>query len=71
VDEFSRREFMTCGSAAALSILFGAQNSRASGQGPHVEFPTDPLARLADQAPGLLIGDVTECTLSAQCLPTP
>lgn len=45
--DFSRREFMIGASAAALSIVAGVQNPLASPQGPHVEFPTSPRARLA------------------------
>jgi sugar phosphate isomerase/epimerase len=55
MNNLSRREFMRGGVAAALvaglgqvsNIAAGAQDSLASPQGPHLEFPTSPRARLA------------------------
>lgn len=45
--ELTRREFMTGASRVALSIAAGAPTFFASPQGPHLEFPTSPRARLA------------------------
>jgi len=55
MEDLSRRQFVIGGVGAALvtalgqasNIAAGAQDSLASSQGPHMQFPTSPRARLA------------------------
>ena len=42
---FSRREFL--GGASIFALGAGLRNSQGSPDGPHLQFPTDPRARLA------------------------
>jgi sugar phosphate isomerase/epimerase len=44
---FSRREFLLGTSIFGLGLSAGLRNSLASPRGPHLEFPTNPRARLA------------------------